>query len=85
VSDADDVRLEEDEALMLLTNRILLDFISLQVDRGQFSREEAKKLVRFSSEEVKRGAPALSDRVDFFADVLVNRFDETEYEAQPKR
>ena len=80
----DESRIEEDEALLLLSNRILLDYISLQIDRGLFALEDAKKLVRFSASEVKRGAPGLSERVDFFADVLVNRFDETDYEKPDK-
>ena len=75
----DEKRLVEDEALLLLTNRIVLDYISLQVDSGAFPLEEAKRLVRYSANEVKRGAPSLAGRVDFFADVFVDRFAKTTY------
>lgn len=74
-----DPRLSEDQALLLLSNRILLDFISLQVDAGLMTVGQAKSLVDFSAAEVKRGAPALVQQVDFFADVIKRRFDETDY------
>lgn len=79
MSDPLDDRFSEDEALSLLTNRILLDYISLQVDAGRLPVEDAKQLVGFSANEVKRGAPWLSEKVDFFADVIKRRFDETPY------
>jgi len=75
-------RINEEEALTLLTNRILLDYISLQVDAGAMSVDQAKKLVEFSAVEVKRGAPRLEPSVDFFADIIKRRFDETKYGAK---
>lgn len=77
-------RLDEDEALLLLTNRILLDFISLQVDSGAMTVAQAKNLVSFSATEVKRGAPSLTDQVDFFSEVIRRRFDETDYSKSSK-
>lgn len=74
-----DTRLRQAEALNLLTNRILMDFISLQVDSGQMPIEAAKSLLRFSANEVLRGSPALKPELDYFTDVMVHRFDETDY------
>lgn len=84
MTDPLDDRFSEDEALSLLTNRILLDYISLQVDSGRLPLEDAKRLVGFSAAEVKRGAPWLSEKVDFFADVIKRRFDETPYSDHDK-
>jgi hypothetical protein len=66
-------------ALSLLTNRVLFDFISLQVDSGRMSVAQAKALVRFSADEVIKGAPALHDEVKALATLIANRFDETDY------
>lgn len=70
-------RLRETEAMNLLTNRILMDFLSLQIDSGNASLEGVKKLVDFSSDEVLRGAPAYEQEVRYFQQVLTQRFDET--------
>lgn len=74
-----DTRLRQTEALNLLTNRILMDFMSLQVDGGNMSVEGAKSLLNFSANEVVRGSPSLKPEVDFFTDVMTRRFDETDY------
>jgi hypothetical protein len=66
-------------ALNLLTNRVLFDFISLQVDSGRMTVAEAKALVRFSADEVIKGAPSLHDEVKGLATLIANRFDETDY------
>ncbi|ESZ88230.1 MAG: hypothetical protein Q27BB25_05120 [Blastomonas sp. CACIA14H2] len=66
-------------ALNLLTNRVLFDFISLQVDAGRMTVAEAKALVRFSADEVIKGAPDLHDEVKGLAILIANRFDETDY------
>lgn len=79
MTDSTDDRSKEDQALSLLTNRMLLDYISLQVDAGHLPLASAKKLLRFSADEVKRGAPWLEAQVDFFANVIERRFDETPY------
>ena len=85
MTDSMDEHAKEGQALSLLTNRLLLDYISLQVDAGHLPLESAKKLLRFSSAEVKRGAPWLSAQVDFFAEVIERRFDETPYSDAVKR
>ena len=74
-----ETRLRQAEALNLLTNRVLMDMISLQVDAGNMTVDFAKSLVRFSAVEVIRGAAQLKPEVDFFSNVMVNRFDETVY------
>ncbi len=79
----DDERLEDVEALLLLTNRILMDYVSLQVSAGSLPLAKAKKLVDFSATEVKRGAPGLSKQVDHLAGVILKRFDETDYSKGP--
>jgi hypothetical protein len=70
-------RLREAEALNLLTNRILMDYLSLQIDGGQASVEGVKRLVAFSANEVIRGAPNLEVEARYFEKVLSARFDET--------
>jgi hypothetical protein len=70
-------RLRETEAMNLLTNRILMDFLSLEIDRGATSLENVKKLVEFSAREVLRGAPSYEKEVNFFANVLSDRFNQT--------
>ena len=72
-----DRRLREAEALNLLTNRILMDYLSLQIDAGHASLDGVKRLVAVSAEEVVRGSAALEKEVRFFERVLVDRFDET--------
>jgi hypothetical protein len=70
-------RLREVEALNLLTNRILMDYLSLQIDSGQASLDGVKRLIAFSANEVLRGSPAYEQEVRFFEKVMVDRFDET--------
>lgn len=73
----DDQRLRDAEALNLLTNRILMDYLSLQIDSGHATLEGVKRLIAFSSSEVVRGAQGLEREVRFFERVLTDRFDET--------
>jgi hypothetical protein len=75
-----ETRLRQAEAFALLTNRILLDYISLQIDSGKMTRKEAKQLTAFSAEQVVKGSPSLKPEVDFFRDVTLRRFDETKYQ-----
>jgi hypothetical protein len=72
-----DQRLREAEALNLLTNRILMDFLSLQIDAGSAALDGVKALVAFSAAEVVRGSPVLNTEVRYFERVMLNRFDET--------
>lgn len=74
-----ETRLRQSEALTLLTNRLLMDYISLQIDSGRWSVEEAKALVRFSSQEVICGSSQLAPEVEFFRDILTQRIDQTQY------
>lgn len=73
----DESRLREVEALSLLTNRILMDYLSLQIESGQASLAGVKRLVGFSAAEVVRGSPGYEPEVRFFEKVMVDRFDET--------
>jgi len=70
-------RLREAEALNLLTNRLLVDYLSLQIESGAASLEGVKTLVAFSAKEVVRGSPALNDETRYFEKVLIDRFDAT--------
>ena len=70
-------RLRETEALNLLTNRILMDYLSLQIDSGAASLDGIKQLVAFSANEVVHGSPILEAETRFFEKVLADRFDQT--------
>lgn len=72
-----ETRLRQAEALNLLTNRVLMDMLSLQVDSGAISLAYAKNLLKFSAHEVLRGAPQYQPEVDYFSEVMERRFDET--------
>jgi hypothetical protein len=70
-------RLRETEALNLITNRILMDYLSLKVDAGDAALEGVKRLIAFSADEVLRGSPEHEKEVRFFEKVMIDRFDET--------
>ena len=70
-------RLREAEALNLLTNRILMDYLSLQVDGGQAALDGIKRLIGFSADEVVGASKGLEPEVRFFEKVLVERFTQT--------
>jgi hypothetical protein len=72
-----ETRLRQTEALNLLTNRILMDFLSLQIDKGLMTLKDAKALLQFSEREVIRGASQYEPEVNYFAKVLADRFDST--------
>lgn len=72
-----DQRLREAEALNLLTNRILVDYLSLQIDEGRASLAGVKRLIAFSATEVVRGSADHAVDVRFFEKVLTDRFDQT--------
>lgn len=72
--DADlEQRLRELEALNLLTNRILLDLISLQVSSGTYNRDTVLRLIRFSADQVITGSPDTKPLIDFYADLTADR------------
>lgn len=70
-------RLREVEALNLLTNRMFMDFLSLQIDAGHASLDGVKQMMRFSASEVLKGSAGYEQEVRFFEKVLIDRFDET--------
>jgi hypothetical protein len=64
---------KEAQALLLLTNRVLFDYLSIQVSEGSYRREAVERLISFSEEEVVKGAPALEDEVRQFAALFRER------------
>jgi hypothetical protein len=78
-----ETRVRQVEALNLLTNRVLMDMLSLQVDSGAISLDHIKSLLKFSAQEVLRGAPQYKPEVDYFSEVMADRFDET-FSGTPK-
>lgn len=63
----------DEQALLLLTNRLLLDWISIAVDRGEVDRMLAERLIDFSASEVIKGAPSLADETSSFASLFKER------------
>lgn len=61
------------QALLLLTNRILLDYLSIKVSEGTYARETVEKLIAFSEEEVVKGAPWIEAEVRQFASLFRER------------
>jgi hypothetical protein len=64
---------KEEQAALLLTNRLLLDWLSLSVDSGGISREMAEKLIDFSADEVVKGAPWIAVETHAFAQLFKDR------------
>lgn len=64
---------KDEQALLLFTNRLLLDWISIAVDSGTVSREQAAKLIDFSAGQVVQGAPWLAEETQAFADLTKSR------------
>ena len=63
----------EEQALLLLTNRLLFDWISLTVDRGEIDRSLVEQLIDFSAAEVSKGAPWITSDVAKFAVLFKQR------------
>jgi hypothetical protein len=61
------------QALLLLTHRILLDYLSIKVSEGTYSREAVEKLVAFSEAEVVKGAPWVESEVRQLAALFRDR------------
>lgn len=72
-----DGQLREVQALGLLTNRILMDFLSLQIDSGAASVEGLKRLISFSADEVCRGSPSMEHEVRALEVALIEKFETT--------
>jgi hypothetical protein len=63
----------EEQALLLFTNRLLLDWISIAIDTGAVTNEQVERLIDFSVGQVVQGAPWLADETRAFADVTKSR------------
>ena len=68
---------KDEQAVLLLTNRLLMDWISITVDAGAMDRGFAERLIDFSAAEVVKGAPALSPEVATFAELFKSRLPRT--------
>jgi hypothetical protein len=64
---------KESQALLLFTNRLLMDLISIGVDTGALDRSLVSQLITFSADEVVKGAPWLEDEVRFFEKLTAER------------
>jgi len=64
---------EDTQAVLLLTNRLLLDWISIAVDTGAMERSFAERLIDFSAAEVIKGAPGLEEQTIRFAELFKSR------------
>ena len=64
---------DEAQALLLFTNRLLLDVLSIAVDTGKIGRAELERIIDFSAKEVVRGAPNLQQTVEFYASLTKSR------------
>ncbi|HET9639455.1 MAG TPA: hypothetical protein VFP12_09640 [Allosphingosinicella sp.] len=64
---------KDTQALLLLTNRILLDYLSIKVSEGTYDRAAVEKLIAFSEKEVAKGAPWVEAEVRQFAQLFRDR------------
>jgi len=64
---------KEEQALLLFTNRLLLDWISIAIDTGTVARDQVERLIDFSSAQVVQGAPWLADETRAFAALTKSR------------
>jgi hypothetical protein len=64
---------KEEQALLLFTNRLLLDWISIAIDTGAVTRERAEGLIDFSAGQVVQGAPWLAEETRAFAALTKGR------------
>ncbi len=67
---------KDEQALVLLTNRLLLDWLSLTVDSGAMTRETARSLIDFSAKEVVKGAPWVAAETTALAKLIKDRLPE---------
>lgn len=61
------------QALLLLTNRLLLDYLSIKVSEGTYPRAAVESLISFSEEEVAKAAPWVEEEVRQFAELFRTR------------
>ena len=64
---------QDAQALLLLTNRILLDYLSIKVSDGSYDRGAVERLIAYSESEVVKGAPTLEAEVRQFAQLFRDR------------
>lgn len=64
---------KDEQALLLLTNRMLLDYLSIKVSEGTYQRAAVEALITFSENEVIKGAPWLAAEVRQFARLTRDR------------
>lgn len=70
------------EAVSMLSIRLLMDMLSLRIDQGELTVDEAKKLLDFSAGEVVRGSPHLADQMADILAALKEKFDQTDYSSR---
>jgi hypothetical protein len=68
---------KDEQALLLFTNRLLLDWLSIAVDTGQVPRDVVERLIDFSTDQVIQGAPWLAEETRAFAELTKGRLPET--------
>lgn len=61
------------QALLLLTNRVLFDYLSIKVSEGTYKRAAIENLISFSADEVAKGAPWVEAEVRQFAALFQER------------
>lgn len=64
---------KEEQALLLFTNRLLVDWISIAIDTGAVTRDQAERLIDFSAGQVVQGAPWLAEETRAFAALTKGR------------
>lgn len=64
---------DEAQALLLFTNRLLLDVLSIAVDSGNISRADVEKIIDFSADQVVQGAPHLREPVELYVSLTKSR------------
>lgn len=64
---------KDEQAILLLTNRLLLDWFSISIDNGTLDRKFAEKLIDFSAKEVVTGAPWIEKEALQFAELFKGR------------
>lgn len=76
---------KDEQALLLFTNRLLLDWISIAVDTGQVPKELVERLIDFSTGQVIQGAPWLAEETTAFAELTKSRLPGAEPATPPRR
>lgn len=64
---------DEAQALLLFTNRLLLDVLSIAVDTGKISRADLERIIDFSAGQVLQGAPHLREPVELYVSLTKGR------------